>query len=146
MENYQVEERSGVLLVTGTKPDYKTEFIGYHDLFSDEGGAAGGPPKHLFKGESVFFRKLRFLAEGKKKQVVYFTQGNGELDLNNYSATKEDEGMGQLREVLEQNANVEVKELRFDLQTEKVPDDATIILIEVGADQVILKIHFQTRK
>jgi hypothetical protein len=29
---------------------------------------------------------------------------------------------------------------------EKVPDDASIILLEVGSDQAILRIHFQSKK
>jgi hypothetical protein len=29
---------------------------------------------------------------------------------------------------------------------EKVPDDASIILLEVGSDQAILRLHFQSKK
>jgi len=38
-------------------------------------------PGFKFKGEDALMTEINYLAEGQKKPVVYFTQGNGELDL-----------------------------------------------------------------
>jgi len=79
------------------------------------------------------------LEEGKKP-IVYFTQGNGELDLNDTAPRTVDEGSGLLADRL-RKANYEVKGLRFSaagagaqiganmVTAKDVPDDASVVVI-----------------
>jgi hypothetical protein len=78
--------------------------------------------------------ELNMLIEGKEKPVVYFTQGNGELDLENTNPNAPvGEGLGLLKRRLEES-NYRVKGLQFSpaagiqsdkpdlIISEKVPD------------------------
>jgi hypothetical protein len=63
------------------------------------------------------------------RPTIYFTQGNGELDLDNsFDTQRDDVGLGRLRDRLGR-ANYEVKELKLGFGETKVPDDAAIVVI-----------------
>jgi hypothetical protein len=121
---YQILESLGILIVYGNEPKEDHEFIQYDDL-AERGPT---PQKFLFQGENAFIEKLNSLTEGKSRATVYFTQGSGELDLNDTDTGKEDRGMGVLKDRL-QKGNYDVKELALDPTTTRVPEDAAVVVI-----------------
>jgi hypothetical protein len=132
IEKYQLPERQGVLLVYGPEGNEKYEFIKEDELFTVKRAGPGNPdekPRVQFTGESALIGKLSFLVQGKERSVIYFTQGNGELDLDNsFESNRDDVGLGRLRERLGR-ANYEVKGLKLGFAENKVPDDAEIVVI-----------------
>jgi hypothetical protein len=129
MKKYDMPEREGILLLYGTDPDVASEFIKFDELMNRPSGFGADEKAHVeFKGENALIGKLGLLTEGKSKPVVYVTQGNGELELNNGDTSRVDVGMGVLRDHLSR-ANYELKELKLDATTDKVPDDATIVVV-----------------
>jgi hypothetical protein len=133
-------ERGGLLVVYDytTREDLVDEsktvanhrFIKREDLYSLEPDMRTGSEGFKFKGEDALITEVSFLAEGRQKPVVYFTQGHGELNLNNSdpSPRARDQGMGVLRSRLEK-ANYEVHVLEFSPLEPKVPDNADIVVI-----------------
>jgi hypothetical protein len=132
-KKYDLPERQGLLVVYGPEGDEKTEFVSVNDFAPRRAGGGMGKPGEKerieFKGESALIGALSSLAEGKERPVVYFTQGSGELDLNNsFDTTRDDRGLGLLRDRLGR-AKYEVKELKLGAANDKVPDDATVVVI-----------------
>jgi hypothetical protein len=126
-KKYSFTGREGALVVYGTPPEENHRFIPRDDLFSFD--AMGGGPRELkFKGEDAIMTALSALSEGKSKPVTYFTQGHGELDLNNSDPSRFDEGAGGLKTRLEKRS-YEVKPLELGAANPKVPDDASIVVI-----------------
>lgn len=134
-------ERRGLLLVYGTEPDTESRFIKYTDIGEQSMDFSGRRQREgSFKGESALISEVKSLTEGKDKPIIYFTQGNGELDLADSSSTELDKGLGQLKQRLE-GANYKVKGLQFTLaegakspnpdiaMASRVPDDAGIVVI-----------------
>jgi hypothetical protein len=139
---YDLIEGEGVLVVYGTEPDEQHQFIRLQDLWEASAsprGAAGGGGL-VFKGEEALMAAVRQLEEGKAKAVIYFTQGNGELDINDSTVVRGEQGAGLLRDKL-QKGGYEVKGLRFSVVegaksnnpnvvvSRKVPDDADAVVI-----------------
>jgi hypothetical protein len=123
---YQLTDPKGLLVVYGKEPQTTHEFIPSKDLFEDT--SSQDTTRFAFKGEAAFTKALTYLSEGKTKSVVYFTQGNGELDFSDRSATRPDAGMGEVTDRLGKG-NYEVKPLTFDAAKPKVPDDADIVIV-----------------
>jgi hypothetical protein len=127
-----VTDPYGLLVVYGTGPNAQADFVKYDDIytegFSPMGGGGGSKP--TFKGENGLVKALVYLAENKTKAVVYFTQGNGELDVNDRGAGagREDNGLGVLRDRLA-SSNYDVKELIFGPGVKAVPDDADVVVV-----------------
>ncbi len=111
----------GLLIEYGDGERREYQFIRQEDL-AEAGGRPGQPP--AFKGEDALMSALTFLMEGKKP-VLYFTQGNGELDIK---ARDTRNGGGLLAERLEKR-NYEVKPLQFGLKVAEVPADASAVII-----------------
>jgi hypothetical protein len=129
MKKYDMPEREGVLLLYGTDPEVTNEFIKFDELTNRQLSMGADEKRHVeFKGENALIGKLSFLTEGKARPKIYVTQGNGELDLNNADTSRVDVGLGLLRDRLGRT-NYEVKELKFDATTDKVPDDAGIVVV-----------------
>jgi hypothetical protein len=131
MKKYQITESLGILVVYGNEGSEQQEFINANELtnrddtqFTREGQSKG----ILFEGENLLITKLTALTEGKSRTVVYFTQANGELDMNDSNPGKEDVGLGILKERL-QKANYDVKELKLGPTNDKVPEDAGLVVI-----------------
>ena len=125
-KQYQTLDRMGLLVVYGDAH----EFVRYDDLFSeseDNPSQSDRRPRFLFKGENAVISKLNYLMEGKSKATVYFTQGHGELELSSFDAGP-DQGLGELKGRLEKG-NYQVKELQFRAGSEKVPDDAAVVVV-----------------
>lgn len=142
VDQYRLTDVEGLLVVYGGESDEQHEFIRSQDLgeFSGQRGAADDRPRFVFKGEEALMAAVRSLEEGKAKVAIYFTQGNGELDINDSAATRIDQGAGLLRDHL-QKANYDVKALRFSpveglketnpnvVVSRKVPDDAAVVVV-----------------
>jgi hypothetical protein len=125
-EKYSFSGRLGVLVVSGTKgKDESHQFIPRNDLFTFD--QARGK-ELVFKGEDALMTALAALSEGKSKPVLYFTQGHGELDLNDTDPGRIDQGCGILRRRLEKR-NYDVKPLQFSPANPQVPDDAAVVVI-----------------
>jgi hypothetical protein len=139
---YNVGERRGLLVVYGTPPDVNTRFINYQEL-QEQPDFMSRNQARVFRGETALMTELSFLVEGKEKPVVYFTQGNGELDLNEMpgqAMMQLDEGLGALKQSLQQN-NYIVKGLQLApvagvgggkpdvVVSNQVPADAAIVVI-----------------
>jgi hypothetical protein len=129
-KRYSFTAREGVLVVYGSEGSENHQFISAEDLYSLDQGRS----KDLkFKGEDALMSALNSLAEGKAKPVIYFTQGHGELDINDTTGTRLDQGAGLLRGRLEKR-NYDVKPLNFSPADPKVPDDAAIVVIARPTD------------
>jgi hypothetical protein len=129
MKKYDMPEREGLLLLYGTEPDVASEFIKIDELTNRQFNMGADEKAHVeFKGENALIGKLSYLTEGKSKPKVYVTQGNGELELNNLDTSKIDVGMGLLRDRLART-NYDIQELKLDATTDKVPDDAGIVVV-----------------
>jgi hypothetical protein len=95
--------------------------------------------KPLFKGEDAFISALNGLSDTKVK-VVYFLQGDGELDLNEAHKTRPEESASALKGRLKEEG-YQVKGLHLSslgseakaadadtVAAEKVPADATLVV------------------
>jgi ABC-type uncharacterized transport system len=75
----------GILVVYGPESEKKPPhaFIAQRDLFEFKGPTMPGDRKSTlaYKGEDAIMTQLRFLENNQTKPKVYFTQGNGELDI-----------------------------------------------------------------
>jgi hypothetical protein len=126
MQEYQLPDSEGVLIVYGPQGKTVHDFIKTSDLVEQKFSAEGGRDS-VFKGENALLNSLTFLASGKKKAAVYFTQGNGELEFNNRQGGV-DAGMGMLIDELNR-INYDAHELAVTAATDKIPDDADIVVI-----------------
>jgi hypothetical protein len=142
INHYQLNAREGLLVVYGPEGKEEHQFITYNDLMTNitDSDRPGDKPRMMFKGEDALISALNSLEEGKTRAVIYFTQGNGEPDINDSGTGPNSQGMGVLRERL-QKANYEVKGLQFTpvagvgessgpiVSSNKVPDDAVVVVI-----------------
>src|SRR5207249_4939853 len=102
LRRYGVSDPFGLLVLYGSDPQIEHQFIKYDDLVSSDPAAGpSGKARLLFKGEDALMTALNALEEGKTQTVVYFTQGHGELDINDSFSAEADKGAGALRERLE---------------------------------------------
>jgi hypothetical protein len=127
IDKYQIPDSEGVLVVYGTEPNTVHDFIKSSDLFESK-MTEDPSQRFIFKGESALLNSLTFLSSGKSKAVVYFTQGSGELDFKETRADRLDVGIGALVEDLNR-ANYQARELTVTPDTDKVPDDADIVVV-----------------
>jgi hypothetical protein len=93
-----------------------------------------------FKGEDALISAIQFLEEGKRKPIVYFLQGEGELDMfGAIEGAKQDRKAQTLRDQLSKHG-YEVKGLRLApgaaktdasgiTVSETVPEDATVVVV-----------------
>jgi hypothetical protein len=141
-QDFQFNEREGLIVVYGEEGKTEYQIIKYSDMFVPDPSSQqpGGRERFIFKGEDALMTALSSLEEGKSRTVVYFTQGNGEADLNDVGGAQERQGLGALRERL-QKGNYEVKGLQFSpvadnkskslltVVSNKVPDDAGVVVV-----------------
>jgi hypothetical protein len=139
---YNLPDAIGALVVYGTGDQEKYSFIKREDVYQQPNRMDPENPQRgaTFKGEDALVSALLFLEEGKKKPVVYFLQGEGELDLfGALEGAKPDRTARALRDRLDK-ANYEVKGLRLGKElgksddpriviSDKVPDDAAVVVI-----------------
>jgi hypothetical protein len=127
MQEYQLPDGEGVLIVYGSKGKSVHEFLKSSDL--EEQKFSGGPGRDfVFKGENALVNSLTFLSSNKSKAMVYFTQGNGELDFKERRADRLDVGIGTTIDDLNR-VNYQARELPVGPDTDKIPDDADIVVV-----------------
>jgi hypothetical protein len=129
MQKYKLENARGILVVVGEEPKAAQEFIKENDL-RETSRAMAREGSYTFTGESALISAIKALTEGKV--VVYFTQGNGEPELNAampFGAAPRQVGLSELRTRLTQRKNFEVKELRLTPKTKRVPADASAVVV-----------------
>ncbi len=125
---YKLVDSQGLLVVYGTDKKEMSEFIRYNDLFKP--GSNPREARYQFKGENALLNALVYLSANKNRAVVYFTQGNGELSMKERMAAGSglDTSMSQLIEELGR-VNYETRELAVEATTDKIPDDAEIVVV-----------------
>ncbi len=116
--------RQGILVVYGEPSKEQSAFLPRTALVKEQPKPDGGS-EEVFRGEGVLLKTIRSLSEGK--QVVYFVQGDNELDFND---VKEDsiEGVGLLLANLKRNEIYDLKEWKYTKETPKLPDDADVVV------------------
>jgi hypothetical protein len=138
---YQLLGEEGLLVVYGTPPDESHQFIKLSsDLFESDPTSRRDRPRFIFKGEDALISAIDFLKSGKAKTLVYFIQGDGELDIDDSTTGRLDKGAGLLKDRL-QKSNYDVKGLTFSaaaanpdmkgktVVANRVPDDAAVVII-----------------
>ncbi|MFL5243254.1 MAG: Gldg family protein [Gemmataceae bacterium] len=145
VKKYKLVDDIGMLVEYGTEPNVEHQFIRMQEIFvqsqpSQPSFEEESRSPFKFNGEDALMSAITFLQEGKKKPVVYFTQGNGELSIDPASKESDRYRATALRDRL-QKSNYEVKGLKLvpvasekssDAQvvtSTKVPDDASVVMI-----------------
>ena len=110
------------LVVTVGEHEEQTGFIPLDEMVSrDERGSP------VFQGEAKLLTELSWLAEGRKRPVIYFTQGFGELDLNAASDDPTRTAANLKRYLTERK--FDVRPLKFDPSSPPNLEDATAVVI-----------------
>jgi hypothetical protein len=128
---YNLPDAVGMLVVYGSGDQEAYSFIKREDMYQQPRGMDPDNPRRgpSFKGEDALVSTLLFLEEGKKKPVVYFLQGEGELDLfGALEGGKPDRTARTLLDRLEKQ-HYEVKGLRLGANLGK-SDDARVVVAE----------------
>jgi ABC-type uncharacterized transport system len=124
-EDYKgiISDSRGLVVVYGEKPHENAQFLSRKSLFKAE--QQGDEDRVSFQGEGVLFKTVRGLQD--KKSVVYFTQGDEELD---FAGGQEDstDAMNILVEFLRRREIYELKELNLN-ENAAVPDDADVVVV-----------------
>src|SRR5262249_31390132 len=102
-KDFQFDERQGILILYGEGGERDSRFVKYQDLFDVD-----QMRNQRFKGEQAIMTELSLLEEGKSRPTIYFTQGNGEFDINDMRNS--DDGLGIVRSEFER-AHFQVKGL-----------------------------------
>ncbi|MEY4614140.1 MAG: hypothetical protein RL179_2113 [Planctomycetota bacterium] len=130
-EKYQIPDSLGLLVVYGSdqKPVY--DFIKYQDLYSipqqdmrrpdSEGGS------FQFLGEGQLIKTMTFLSEGKSQAGVFFTQGNGELSIDDKNPGSAS-GIGTLWDETAKG-NFKLDKITLDRNTKKIPQEADVLVM-----------------
>ncbi|HXG10437.1 MAG TPA: GldG family protein [Gemmataceae bacterium] len=131
------DQREGLLVVygTGSSPE-NVHFIPPSALV--EGPRMMGGEVQAFHGESALISALAFMMENKKRPVLYFTQGNGEPALRDFSRP---DGLGQLRQRLEDHGYYQVKGLQLSAREGAGSDDPSVVVakeVPADADTVVI--------
>jgi hypothetical protein len=131
-KQYRIVESEGLLVVYGADGREDHEFIRAPDLYGARDFQSRTPPP--FRGEDALMTAVSYLAEGKKKPVVYFTQANGELDINDTDTSRPSRGAGALRERLEKQ-NYDIRALQLGpVAADKSADPRKVLAVEVPDD------------
>lgn len=139
MDKYTIPEPNGLLVVFGEESGKPaTEFINRRDLGLipfDVGDGRVGLTR--FAGETALYKAIDFLSQGKNKPVIYFTQGNGELEITH--PVDREQGPNSISKVFDNmsQGNYTPRELRYD-GTEK-PDQLARRLLEEASVVVVAR-------
>jgi hypothetical protein len=127
IRQFQLPDSVGVLVVHGTEPNVTSQFIKAEELAENTSGP-NADRSYVFKGENALLNALTHLTSGKAQAVVYFTQGNGEVDLNDSDRASFDKGLGVLQEELTK-INFQTHPLTLGPKTTSIPEDADIVVV-----------------
>jgi hypothetical protein len=131
MRQYKLTEPDGLLLVYGRGDSETSEFIKTTDLMERKPRNFTEPEaddSFLFVGENAVIKTVDFLAGGKAKAKIYFSQGHGELDFKNPNFDRPDEGMGVLRDYLGKG-NYDLRETTLDEENADWLKEADVLVI-----------------
>lgn len=126
-KQFQLPDSVGVLVVHGTEPNTTSQFIKAEELAENTSGP-NADRAYVFKGENALLNALTHLTSGKAQAIVYFTQGNGEVDLNDQDRAHFDSGLGVLQEELNK-INFQTHPLNLGPKTTSIPEDADIVVV-----------------
>jgi hypothetical protein len=127
--NYLQGGAGGMLVVVGTGADANVELIKESDMVKvderDPFAAKGEEPKRHLVVEGPLLKTMEFLNGGKERPKIYFTQGNGELNVKDRNAP---DGAGVMFDRL---AGLNYEPLVFDWKatSTRFPDDADMVVI-----------------
>ena len=124
-KRYQFRAAEGVLVVYGSGDKEVAEFVKFNDLFEPSGRSS-----FQFKGEGLLVKTIANLESGKAKAKIYFTQGQGELNVRarNEMGGGGEDGMSELFTRIGLG-NYELRELRFSPDVTRIPEEADIVVI-----------------
>ncbi len=139
---YKPDDDLGLIVVYGTDDNAPYKFISMRDVLpTDMDPRTGEPGPQQFLGEDKIMTAIRSMQEGQKP-VIYFTQGNGELDLFGQLPGAPPDRRGQvLVDNLEKRGNYTVKGLLLAVEggravtdarivtAKTVPDDAAVVIV-----------------
>jgi hypothetical protein len=125
-KKYQLPDALGLLVVYGTEPKTTSEFIRRSDLVDNRDTEEG--QRFIFKGESALMNAISYLSQGKSKSIVYFTKGHGEPEFDGPPGRDGERSISQLKEELDKR-NYEVRSLKLDIDTSRIPDDADVVVV-----------------
>jgi hypothetical protein len=117
------DDDSGAVVLT-TGEDEKRHAVIPAREFSTEGENR----QPLFQGEARLFKEIAFLADSEKKPVVYFTQGNKELDIGGGPDAQPARSAARLKAYLEKNY-LDVRPLTFPAEKPTVPAEADVVVV-----------------
>jgi hypothetical protein len=124
------DQSEGLLAVYGKGGDAQSQFLRVSDLTDISFNP--GARRRTFNGESALISAINFMKENKKKPVIYFTQGNGEPSIRDFSRRG---GLGRLRQRLEDRSFYEVKGLQLTAEEKaQSAEPGTVVAKEVPAD------------
>ena len=122
------------LLITSGRDEERKSYVRGADLVNvPDARSQDGPPRAEFVGESKLMRELLFLSDDKKKPVVYFTTGHGEIEVVP-AGPGEPPAAGPRRAATTAyttltKSYVDLRPLRFELANPAVPADASMLVI-----------------
>ena len=122
MRKYQVEQANVVVFDIGGRSKYvSAKDIVEYDYSNMQ---AGQPPtKIAFKGEQAFSSAIQSVIEAKRP-AVYFLQGHGERDVENFGRSG---GFSSIAQEIRRD-NIDVKTLTLG-EKQTVPDDCSVLII-----------------
>jgi hypothetical protein len=127
------EDIHGMLVIYGKEPDATSTFVKQSELFQDTSAGMfeeepSSSKKFVFKGEAALTTALDYLEGGKVKAVIYFTQGNGELEFGPGVGGEARDSMSTLVDALG-HGNFELKPLEVTPTLKEIPSDASVVVI-----------------
>jgi hypothetical protein len=147
---YKPDDDLGLIVVYGTDENAPHTFIPVREVLVAPPFNPMAPQQQRrepsFKGEDRLMSAIAFLEEGKKKPVVYFTQGNGELDLFGLVPGAKPAQRGQaLLDRLQQFGNYDVKGLVLAGEAPGVSDPRLVVSKAVPNDAAVVVVAGPTR-
>jgi hypothetical protein len=124
-QKYAFPADVGLLVLYGTEPQVDFDFIKGQDLFRS---GRGEQFSYSLTAENALMKSLVYLSEGKTHPVIYFTQGEGEMELEPDGPERPAASLSDLRRRLEQG-NYTVKPLTLGPDVKSVPADADLVVI-----------------
>ena len=138
MQKYQLPESEGVLVVYGSGRARVHDFIKMQRSVRDE-HARRERPRFVFKGENALLNSLTFLARGQERRPWSISRrATASWTSRSAQAKRIDVGIGLLIEELNR-VNYQTRELTVAADTDKVPDDADIVVVARPREEVPAK-------
>jgi hypothetical protein len=133
IRKFNIVDDLGLLVVYDPDGQANSTFIKSAGLYER------GARQMVFRGENELMSAIDFLEQDKKKAILYFTQGNGELDMG-FGEERQPDRRGSILKGRLEKDNYDVRGLRVGAADEgghhgslttapQVPEDATAVVI-----------------